>query len=65
MLNNILNFVSEHKLKINTMNSEAFWMMFITYSIITGLTAYFFFKVLFSKKHHEPDSYSENDEEKN
>jgi heme/copper-type cytochrome/quinol oxidase subunit 2 len=43
------------------MNTEALLMMVVTYSIITGLTAYFFLKVLFSKKHHEPDSYSEND----
>lgn len=45
------------------MNSDAALMMVITYSIIIGLTLYFFLRVLFSKKHHEPDSFTENDEE--
>jgi hypothetical protein len=32
-------------------------------TIVTIVTAYFFFKVLFSKPNEEPDSFTENDNE--
>lgn len=39
-------------------------MMAITQIIVTVLTGYFFWKVLKTPPKPEPDSYSENDEEK-
>jgi hypothetical protein len=43
------------------MNTAAFLMMIFTTSFITGLTIYFFIKVLKAKPKQEPDSYSQND----
>jgi hypothetical protein len=45
------------------MNTSALILMIASESIITFLTAYFFYKVLTTKPRPEPDSYSENDEE--
>lgn len=45
------------------MSNASFFMMFSTMTIVTAVTAYFFFKVLFSKPNPEPDSFSENDDE--
>jgi len=45
------------------MSDSSFFMMFGTMTIVTAVTAYFFFKVLFSKPNAEPDSFSENDNE--
>ncbi|MFM9009033.1 MAG: hypothetical protein ACKOQY_07900 [Bacteroidota bacterium] len=42
------------------MNSEALIMMIASEAIITGITLYFFARVLFAPKKKEPDSYSEN-----
>jgi hypothetical protein len=36
--------------------------MFGTMTTVTAVTAYFFFKVLFSKPNPETDSFSENDD---
>lgn len=44
------------------MTSSALIMMLSTIIIVTGITAFFFYKVLTSKPKPEPDSYSENDE---
>lgn len=44
------------------MSTEGLTMMLITEITVTLITAYFFFKILFSKKHEEPDSYSDNDD---
>jgi len=45
------------------MSNSSFFMMFGTMTIVTVITAYFFFKVLFSKPNPEPDSFLENDDE--
>lgn len=39
-------------------------MMAITQIVVTVVTSYFFWKVLKTPPKPEPDSYSENDEEK-
>jgi hypothetical protein len=44
------------------MNTGALLMMVITEVVITALTAYFFYKVFTTKKHGEPDSFTENDD---
>lgn len=46
------------------MSTGALTMMLVTEITITVITAYFFYKVLTIKKHDEPDSYTENDDEK-
>ena len=46
------------------MTSTALFMMVITEGIITAITLYFFWKVLSAPPKKEPDSYSENDDEK-
>ncbi|MCF8410700.1 MAG: hypothetical protein K9G31_05325 [Crocinitomicaceae bacterium] len=45
------------------MSNSSFFMMFGTMTAVTIITAYFFFKVLFSKPNEETDSFSENDNE--
>lgn len=35
--------------------------MIVSETVITGLTVYFFLKVLFTKPKPEPDSYTDND----
>lgn len=45
------------------MNSSALFLMIATEVIITGITVYFFWKVLRTPPKPEPDSFSENDEE--
>jgi hypothetical protein len=45
------------------MSTEGLSMMLITEITVTLITAYFFFKILFTKKHEEPDSYIGNDDE--
>jgi len=44
------------------MNNNALIFMIFSETVITGITVYFFLKVLFAKPKPEPDSYSENDE---
>jgi hypothetical protein len=46
------------------MSTGALTMMLVTEITITIITAFFFYKVLTTKKHDEPDSYTENDDEK-
>ena len=43
------------------MNTQALIFMVVSETVITGLTVYFFLKVLFAKPRKEPDSYSDND----
>ena len=45
------------------MNTGALVMMVVTEGLITILTVYFFYKVLTIKKHEEPDSFTENDDQ--
>lgn len=45
------------------MNSGALTMMLVTEGIVIAFTAYFFYKVLTTKKHGEPDSFTENDDQ--
>jgi hypothetical protein len=46
------------------MSTGALTMMLITEISVVLITAFFFYKVLTTKKHSEPDSYTENDEKK-
>ncbi len=46
------------------MSSIALFMMISTVSVVTIVTGYFFWKVLKTPPREEPDSFSENDEEK-
>lgn len=46
------------------MNSQALVMMLAAEGIVIGFAAYFFWKVLSSPPKPEPDSYSENDEQR-
>lgn len=46
------------------MNNSALITMIITQTIVSGFMIYFFIKVLTIKPNPEPDSYSENDENK-
>jgi hypothetical protein len=45
------------------MSNSALIMMLVTEVVVTVVTGYFFFKVLFSKPQSETDSFSENDNE--
>lgn len=45
------------------MKTTALLMMVSTIVLVTGITGFFFSKVLRSKPRPEPDSYSENDED--
>lgn len=45
------------------MNNDAFILMLGSVLIVTGITVYFFYRVLTSPPKREPDSYSENDPE--
>ncbi|HNW54399.1 MAG TPA: hypothetical protein PKN21_09035 [Bacteroidales bacterium] len=42
------------------MGTQALIFMITAEAIITGLTLYFFIRVLVTKKKDEPDSYSDN-----
>lgn len=44
------------------MNTTALILMISTQVIVTGLTLYFFFRVLLAKPRPEPDSYLDNDD---
>jgi len=46
------------------MNTTALVMMLVTEITVTAITLYFFWKVLKTPPKSEPDSYSENDDEK-
>ncbi len=46
------------------MTTEALILMVATQSLVTIATLYFFYRVLTSKKRPEPDSYSDNDEDR-
>ncbi len=46
------------------MSAIALFMMISTISVITIVTVYFFWKVLKTPPKEEPDSFSENDDEK-
>ncbi|WP_396177976.1 hypothetical protein [Flavobacterium sp.] len=46
------------------MNTEALITMITTQGIVIGFTGYFFYRVLNTKPKVEPDSFSENEEEK-
>jgi hypothetical protein len=46
------------------MSTGALTMMLITEISVVIITAFFFYKVLTTKKHSEPDSFTENDDEK-
>ncbi|MBK5285364.1 MAG: hypothetical protein JJE25_08155 [Bacteroidia bacterium] len=46
------------------MNGSALFLMIFVQVIVTGITAYFFWKVLTTPPRPEPDSFSENDDEK-
>lgn len=46
------------------MSSIALIMMISTITVVTVITGYFFWKVLKTPPKEEPDSYSENDDEK-
>lgn len=45
------------------MSTEGLTMMLVTEITVTLITAYFFFKVLVSKKQDGPDANSANDDE--
>jgi len=44
------------------MSTGALAMMLITEISITVITGYFFYKVLTTKKHEEPDSFTDNED---
>jgi hypothetical protein len=44
------------------MNTSALILMISVWTIVTFITAFFFYKVLTIKPKPEPDSFSENDE---
>ncbi len=46
------------------MSTAALIMMIVTQVTVTSITGFFFWKVLTTKPKEEPDSFSENDEEK-
>ena len=46
------------------MSSIALIMMISTITVVTVITGYFFWKVLKTPPREEPDSFSENDDEK-
>jgi len=45
------------------MNSGTLILIIIVWSLVTIITGFFFWKVLTTKKHGEPDSYTENDDQ--
>ncbi|MBK7130408.1 MAG: hypothetical protein IPM74_10295 [Crocinitomicaceae bacterium] len=45
------------------MNTSALIMMLVTEITIACVTGYFFYRVLTTKKHEEPDSFTENDDQ--
>ncbi|WP_461491787.1 hypothetical protein [Pontibacter sp. HJ8] len=45
------------------MNTSALIIMLTTMSLVTGLTIFFFWKVLNAPARPEPDSYLDNDDE--
>ena len=45
------------------MNTSALLMMILTEGTVALITGYFFYRVLTTKKHAEPDSYTDNDDE--
>ncbi|MDO6389514.1 hypothetical protein Q4E40_05210 [Pontibacter sp. BT731] len=45
------------------MNTSALVIMLTTMSLVTGLTIYFFYRVLNAPPRPEPDSYLDNDDE--
>ena len=45
------------------MNTSALVIMLTTMSLVTGMTIYFFYRVLKSPPKPEPDSYLDNDDE--
>ncbi|MBF9253276.1 hypothetical protein I2I11_12230 [Pontibacter sp. 172403-2] len=45
------------------MNTSALIIMLTTIIMVTGLTIYFFYKVLSTPPRPEPDSYIDNDDE--
>lgn len=46
------------------MNSTALTMMLVTEITVTCITVYFFYRVLKTPPKAEPDSYTDNDDEK-
>jgi hypothetical protein len=46
------------------MSSSALILMISVWTLVTVITGYFFYKVFTVKKHSEPDSFTENDDEK-
>jgi len=46
------------------MSTSALVMMIVTEVVITVITGFFFWKVLKTPSKNEPDSFSENDDEK-
>lgn len=44
------------------MKTSALIFMIVSETVITGITVYFFLKVLFTKPKPEPDSYTDNDD---
>lgn len=45
------------------MNTSALVIMLTTMSLVTGMTLYFFYRVLTTPPRPEPDSYLDNDDE--
>ena len=45
------------------MNTSALVIMLTTMSLVTGMTIYFFYRVLTAPPKPEPDSYLDNDDE--
>lgn len=44
------------------MSTSALVLMISVWVCVTLITGYFFYRVLTSKKHSEPDSFTENDD---
>lgn len=45
------------------MSTQALIMMITTVTVVTGITGYFFYKVLTTPPRSEPDSYEDNDDQ--
>jgi hypothetical protein len=45
------------------MKTEAIIIMVLAQGIVTGITVYFFYRVLTTKPKPEPDSFTDNDDE--
>lgn len=45
------------------MSTGALLLMSIVWITVISVTGYFFYRILSTPKHQEPDSFSENDEE--